>query len=94
MEKTRIKISIGNRQYPLAITPEDETQVRKAAEAVNEKLRTFVESYSVADQIDLLSMCALYFATEYERLQQQNNKATNEFAQKLAQIEGLIEKGL
>jgi cell division protein ZapA len=93
-DKIRIKLSIGNRQYPLSIAPEDETQVRRAAETVNEKLRTFMDSYSVADPVDLLSMCALYFATEFERLQQVQNKAQSEVSQKLALIEGLIEKGL
>jgi hypothetical protein len=53
-----------------------------------------MDSYSVADPVDLLSMCALYFATEFERLQQVQNKAQSEVSQKLALIEGLIEKGL
>jgi hypothetical protein len=30
-DKIRIKLSIGNRQYPLSIAQEDENQVRQAA---------------------------------------------------------------
>ena len=63
-------------------------------EAFRSQLPQLDEPDSVADPVDLLSMCALYFATEFERLQQVQNKAQSEVSQKLVLIEGLIEKGL
>lgn len=94
MDKIRIKINIGNRTYPLVVNPEDEAQVKRAADMVNDKLRSYVDTYSVADQADLLSMCALFFATEMARINEQQEREQSELADKLARIEALIDKGL
>ena len=63
-ELNSVKVSIGNRSYPLKITKEEEEKVLQAAQAINKKLKEFEENYAVKDKQDLLAMCALQFATE------------------------------
>src|SRR4051812_40595840 len=63
-ELNSVKISIGNRTYPIRISKEEEEKVQKAAEAINKKLKELEDSYAVKDKQDLLAMCVLQFATE------------------------------
>ncbi len=65
----KIKVSIGNRTYPLTIKRADEESVRKAAKTIEAMLKDFQRNYAVQDQQDLLAMCALQLATKVERTQ-------------------------
>lgn len=65
----KIKVSIGNRTYPLTIKRADEESVRKAAKTIESMLKDFQRNYAVQDQQDLLAMCALQLATKVERTQ-------------------------
>ena len=62
--KLSIKLTIGNRQYPLSINRSEEEGIRKAARLINERIKDFNENYTVRDTQDLLAMTALYFATD------------------------------
>lgn len=65
--KLRIKVTIGNRVYPLTIKNETEEEgVRKAVAKINELIKRFEENYEVRDKQDVLAMCALQFATQRE----------------------------
>src|SRR4051812_4918314 len=63
-ELNSVKVTIGNRSYPLRISKEEEEKVMQAAQAINKKLKEFEENYAVKDKQDLLAMCTLQFATE------------------------------
>ena len=63
-ELNSVKVSIGNRTYPLRVSKEEEEKVQQAAQAINKRLKEFEDSYAVKDKQDLLAMCALQFATE------------------------------
>ena len=65
----KIKVSIGNRTYPLTIKRSDEESVRKAAKTIESMLKDFQRNYAVQDQQDLLAMCALQLATKVEQTQ-------------------------
>lgn len=65
----KIKVSIGNRTYPLTIKRADEESVRRAAKTIESMLRDFQKNYAVQDQQDLLAMCALQLATKVEQTQ-------------------------
>ena len=64
MEKLKIKLSIANRIYPLTIDPTQEEGLRKAALDINTMIKQLEQSYSVNDKQDVLSMCALQFASK------------------------------
>ena len=63
-ELNSVKISIGNRTYPIRVTKEEEAKVLEAVQAINKRLKELENSYAVKDKQDLLAMCALQFATE------------------------------
>lgn len=66
-EKLKIKVSIGDRVYPLTINSEDEEEgVRKAVKKINDLIKKFEENYEVRDKQDVLAMCALQFASLQE----------------------------
>ena len=64
MGSLSIKLTIGDRVYPLSIEREEEANVRKAVKLIEENLKKYEENYSVRDKQDLLAMCALQFANQ------------------------------
>jgi len=66
-DKLKIKVTIGNRVYPLTIKSEQEEEgVRKAVKKINDLIKKFEQSYEVRDKQDVLAMCALQFASVEE----------------------------
>lgn len=63
----KIKISIADRVYPLTIQSDQEEGLRIAAKQINEMIKRFEENYAVRDKQDVLAMCALQFASQYEQ---------------------------
>ena len=59
-----IKINICDRYYPLRIQTSEEESIRKAANAINEKVKSYVANYSLQDKQDALSMVSLELASE------------------------------
>src|SRR6187399_1071209 len=94
-ELNSVKVTISNRSYPLKITKEEEEKVMQAAQAINNKLKEFEDSYAVKDKQDLLAMCALQYATELLGNQKQDKKAgQNETAGQLDYLNLLIDEYL
>lgn len=65
-EKIRIRIAIADRLYPLYIAPEQEEGMRKAQRKINEMLKFYEENYEVQDKQDVIAMCLIQLATEFE----------------------------
>jgi len=59
-----IKVTIGNRVYPLTIGRDEEENIRKAARMVNDNMRELELRYAVRDRQDLLAMTALFYANK------------------------------
>ena len=66
-DQLRIKLSIADRVYPLTIKSEQEEGLRIAAKRINDLIKQFEKSYAVRDKQDVLAMCALQFASQYEQ---------------------------
>lgn len=66
-DQLRIKLSIADRVYPLTIKSNQEEGLRIAAKRINDLIKQFEESYAVRDKQDVLAMCALQFASQYEQ---------------------------
>ncbi len=63
----KIKVTIGDRVYPLTIRDEGEEEgIRLAVKKINELLSKFEQNYEVRDKQDVLAMCALQFASQRE----------------------------
>jgi cell division protein ZapA len=63
MGEISIKINIADRVYPLKINMEEEEVIRKATKLINDRIKEYQDVYAVRDKQDLLSMCALHYAT-------------------------------
>lgn len=86
-----IKVTIGDRQYPLKIDSREEEFVRKAAKLINEKAKFYQDNFSVKDKQDSLAMAALEFASELLTLQESKHSDQNLFDRKLSYFQQLID---
>lgn len=66
-DQFKIKLSIADRVYPLTINSNQEEGLRIAAKRINDMIKQFEENYAVRDKQDVLAMCALQFASQYEQ---------------------------
>lgn len=66
-DQFKIKLSIADRVYPLTINSDQEEGLRIATKRINKMIKQFEENYAVRDKQDVLAMCALQFASQYEQ---------------------------
>ena len=59
MEERSIRIELAGRAYPLTIHPDEEENIRAAAQEINESITRLKASYPLTDKQDLLAMAAL-----------------------------------
>lgn len=85
MATLSIKVNIAGRMYPLTVDSREEAQLQKAADDLAKKLKAFEQSYAVRDKQDLLAMCALQYATETLKQQEQTNEHIKQRLTKLEQ---------
>ncbi|MFT5723136.1 MAG: cell division protein ZapA (FtsZ GTPase activity inhibitor) [Bacteroidia bacterium] len=87
-----IKVTIGDRQYPLKIDVAEEETVRKAAKLINEKSKFYQENFSVKDKQDSLAMAALEFATEVIGFQQEQSADNDLLERKISYFQSLVDR--
>ncbi|MBP9080722.1 MAG: cell division protein ZapA [Flavobacteriales bacterium] len=63
MDERSIRIELAGRAYPLTIHPDEEENIRSAAEEINESINRLKASYPLTDKQDLLAMAALEVTT-------------------------------
>ena len=94
-EKLKIKVTIGDRVYPLTIKSEGEEEgVRKAVKKINDLIKKFEENYEVRDKQDVLAMCALQFASLQEVKSIYNEQDAGKIENKLQQMSELLDTHL
>ncbi|SDW96391.1 cell division protein ZapA [Lutibacter oricola] len=94
-ESLKIKVTIAGRVYPLVVRNEvEEEGMRKAANKINELVAKFEKNYAVNDKQDVLSMCALQFASLVEINAIQDKEDTIEAEKKLNKISELLSNHL
>ena len=67
MDSLSIKIKIDNREYPIQVTPEEESRLRRAGKLINNEIELFKSQFGIEDKQDILSM--VLFKTFVERLE-------------------------
>jgi cell division protein ZapA len=91
-EKLRIKVTIGDRVYPLTINNEcEEEGVRKAVKKINNLIKKFEENYEVRDKQDVLAMCALQFASLQEVKTVYNGQDAEKIEHTLIEMNNLLD---
>ena len=93
-EQLKIKLSIGNRMYPLTIAPDQEEGLRKAAKKIEAMIGQFEQNYSVRDKQDVLAMCALQFASQVEQKVIDKENVSEEVKNRLAALDDLLHSHL
>lgn len=91
----RIKVTIGDRVYPLTIRDEGEEEgIRAAVKKINDLVKKFEQSYEVRDKQDVLAMCALQFASQQEVKSVQENVVSEQVENKLRELSSLLDSHL
>lgn len=62
-EERSIRIELAGRAYPLTIRPDEEENIRLAANEINESITRLKAGYPLTDKQDLLAMAALEVTT-------------------------------
>ena len=94
-DNLKIKVTIGDRVYPLTINSEGEEEgIRKAVKKINELIKNFEQNYEVRDKQDVLAMCALQFAASKEVKSIYSDLDTKNIEKKLREINNLIDSQL
>ena len=89
MDELSIRIEIAGRAYPLTIHKEEEVNIRKAVQEINDSITRLKQHYPLTDKQDLLAMAALEVTTRALNSvpPQQHSEALAE----LAEVERLLE---
>jgi hypothetical protein len=74
----------------LRVSVEEEESIRKAADLINKKIKTYTEQYAIKDKQAALSMCALELGTELISSEILKTTEQNEIISKLIDIESLF----
>ncbi len=91
----KIKVTIGDRVYPLTISDEKEEEgIRAAVKKINDLIKKFEQNYAVRDKQDVLAMCALHFASQKEVQSIYNELDTKNIENTLKQMHQLIDDQL
>lgn len=93
-EKLKIKLSIGDRTYPLTIGSDQEEGLRKAAKNIDVMIKQFERSYSVRDKQDVLAMCALQFASQVEQKSIDKETVNEHVEEKLKKLNDMLHSHL
>jgi len=94
-DSLKIKVTIGDRVYPLTIRNEGEEEgIRAAVKKINELLKKFEKNYEVRDKQDVLAMCALQIASQNEVRNVYDDMDTKNVKNKLINMEQLMDSYL
>ena len=88
----KIKVTIGDRVYPLTIRDESEEEgIRAAVKKINDLIKKFEQSYEVRDKQDVLAMCALQFASQQEVRSVKENVMSDQVENKLRALSDMLD---
>jgi len=89
MDELSIRIEIAGRAYPLTIHKEEEENVRKAVQEINDSITRLKQHYPLTDKQDLLAMAALEVTTR--ALNSVSPQQHTDALAELAEVERLLE---
>ena len=93
-DNIKIKLSIGDRLYPLTIQRSQEFYFREASKIIEKTIKNLEENYSVRDKQDLLAMCRIQFAAKNLQNKSRLSDSDNEVEKVVLKIIDDIEKSI
>ena len=94
MDEIKIKVVIAERYYRLTIDKADEEKVLKAAEMLNERIKSYKQTYDYRDYQDLLSMLCLQLATLNVKYESDAAYKDQYLEQKLDDLSALLSENI
>ena len=91
MDKLSIKINIANRIYPMKIERNSEEYIRNAVKKIEQRLKFYEKNYAIKDKQDLLAMCLIEYASNFESEIEKKNTEDDGIGEKLRDIESLLQ---
>ncbi len=88
-----VNVLIGDRNYRLKVSPEDEEQLRNTVKTINNKLLEFKAHFAGKDMQDYVAMVLLWLATE-NRGDLKDPQHLEQAAEKVRSLKLMIEKGM
>ena len=93
-DNIKIKLSIGDRLYPLTIQRSQEFYFREASKIIEKTIKNLEENYSVRDKQDLLAMCCIQFAAKILQNKSRLSDSDNEVEKVVLKIIDDIDKSI
>ena len=94
MGELSIRIKIGDREYPMKVSPAEEEKVRKAGKLINEKMRAYSARFGLHDKQDLLAMVAFDCIVERFDTESKTGSADETISNKLDHLNNLLSQVL
>jgi|LZCG01.1.fsa_nt_gb cell division protein ZapA (FtsZ GTPase activity inhibitor) len=89
------KVSVNGRPYEITVESEHEEMVlNESVKLVNKKIEEFSSQITGRDKNDMLAMAALEIAANYLSKEKEYRFLTNEFGDRLQQIDEMLEASL
>ena len=86
----KIKITIGDRVYPLSVTEGQEEFLRNSAKQIDQMMKHYEQNNAVQDKQDVLAMCALQLALQLRQEEAKSSEISEEIDKKLHTIDTLL----
>jgi cell division protein ZapA len=86
----KIKISIGDRVYPLSVTEGQEEFLRSSAKQIDQMMKHYEQNYAVQDKQDVFAMCALQLALQLRQEETKSSESHKDIDKKLQTIDTLL----
>ena len=86
MKELSVNIKICDRSYPMKVQVEDETNVRKVGQILNQKVKGYRSKFGIRDPQDLLAMVAFDCLMEQLQATASNTATTDLFTEQLTQL--------
>ena len=90
----KISVKIAERTYRLTIDKADEEKVLKAADMLNERIKSYKQTYDYRDYQDLLSMLCLQLATLNVKYESDAAYKDQRLEQKLDELGTLLNENI
>ncbi len=82
-----IEVEIYDQRYSIVLkTPLPESEVRKLAKEIDERMREIASRSNTPDSLKVAVLTALHLAQEYRELQQRCEQKTDEWSRTLEQV--------
>lgn len=94
MSEHKLKVKIGNREYPVKVKESDLAGIEAAIKFLDHKVELYEKNYPNTDMQDLLAMVLLQTATQLGSSEKQLKKYKQETEMRLHQAEEYLTKSL